>query len=284
MLTLSSLLTLAALNSPEMCTIIIGDKKGGLDFEPIKGLPHIPNNKLCVTDKEIEGAISAVHTELTKRFTTQDRVGMHKHIVLVIDEFHQFAENKKMVEKLKDITAMGRAWGIHLIAITQRPDHKSMDTTLRSNLVAEFAGRMTRKGSRGLESGVDGELQSKLPGKGLFLARAATSDNKRVQGFWINDIGVWVDAIQTEYKNHQPHFYLPEYDDTSNEPTDDTDASDSALPSNLTQWQPLVDKAKVAVNEGETVNATWFRNQAPSVMKKQINPNTAKKLVGLLIS
>lgn len=309
MLSLSLLLTLAALNSPEMCTIVIADKKGGLDFEPIAGLPHIPNQKLFVTDDEIKKAIDEVHSELINRIEKQDRQSMSKHIVLVIDEFHQFSNNKKAVEKMKDLSAMGRAWGVHLIAITQRPDHKSIDTTLRSNLVAEFAGRMTRKGSKGLEAGEDGELQSKLPGKGLFLARAATSDNKRVQGFWIDDVQKWVTAIQSEYKGQQPHFQTEtaytiqaaekanvgrsvevegaalETEKTDQQALSEADQqklSEASLPNTLNQWQSLFDKAKEAIKEGEEISQSWFRKMAPDVVGKQINANTANKLLKLL--
>lgn len=284
MLSLSFLLTLAALNDPTVCTIIICDKKGGLDFEVLQGLPHIPNNQLYITDDEIKKAINSVHKELMRRIETQDRVSMSKHIVLVIDEFHQFSDDSKTVEKLKDITAMGRAWGIHLVAITQRADHKSIDTTLRSNLVGEFAGRMSRKGSKGLESGEDGELQSKLPGKGLFLARAATSDNKRVQGFWVDNLDVWIDAIQNEYKGLQPHFvpFMPT--DTKTEISADTAGSmdvtdDTDLPDNLARYEQLVSVAKTAYEQGEAITSTWVKNKCKEIYGKGINGTNAKELV-----
>lgn len=290
MLSLSLLLTLAALNNPEMCTIIICDKKGGLDFEVLQGLPHIPNNQLFITDEEIKKAINSVHKELMRRIETQDRQSMSKHIVLVIDEFHQFSDDAKTVDKLKDITAMGRAWGIHLIAITQRPDFSSINTTLRSNLVAHFMGRMSTLGNKGIGDSESNELQSKLPGKGLFVAQSATSANKRVQGFWIDNLPTWIDAIQNEYKGLHPHFvpFMPT--DTKTEISADTavsmdstdDTTDDTLPDNLSQWQQLLDFAQTAIEQGESITATWLQKNSKEVCETTINYNTAKKLLPYL--
>lgn len=270
----SLLLTLAMLNSPNMCTLVVCDKKGGLDFTDIEGLNHIANQRCFVLDDEIKQAIKQVHNEMMRRITERDLEAMNKHIVLIIDEFHQFADDDKTISLLKDITAMGRAMGVHLVAITQRPDHKSIDTTLRANLVAEFAGRMTRKGSKGLEAGEDAELQSKLPGKGLFLARSATSNNKRVQGFWLDTktISWLVNEINNLYQD-EPHFKI------NTEQATQTKAV-STLEKN---WNELILFGKQKLANGEQVDASVLRKAAPGIYNKQINANTAEKLLAFIL-
>jgi|GEM_PF-2183067 len=70
-------------------------------------------------------------------------------IIIVIDEFASFLENKEskkvVTDLLKRIGAMARAAGIHLILSTQRPDKDVVTPLLRENLPGRIALRVSSK-------------------------------------------------------------------------------------------------------------------------------------------
>lgn len=61
------------------------------------------------------------------------------YLVLCIDEFSLLREEKETIEKLVDLSALGRALGIYLILSTQRPDRKIVDGLMKANLTVRYA-------------------------------------------------------------------------------------------------------------------------------------------------
>lgn len=146
------LLDMAATNPSSLLKIRLIDPKKGVDFAPIRALPHLDGDP--VTDiSEIPAAIEGLIEEMERRYKLFEANGTNKlatyneraapeerlpAIFLVHDELAfcmQDPEYKKTVPPLLiKLATKSRAAGIFLILIAQRPDKDVVPPQVRDNL------------------------------------------------------------------------------------------------------------------------------------------------------
>ncbi|MCM3405933.1 FtsK/SpoIIIE domain-containing protein [Cytobacillus oceanisediminis] len=101
------------------------------------------------------------------------------YIVLCIDEVALLQNEKKLMELVEEISAIGRALGVFLILSMQRPDRKVLDGKLKNNLTV----RMGFKCADAINSRIIGTPGSeKLKKEGRMLLKLPVySDPKEIQ-------------------------------------------------------------------------------------------------------
>lgn len=154
------------------------DLKGGTEFTDYKGLPHILTpEETAAADvpgpsgfvKSPEGIIPLLEylqREMDRRLAAFEGAGgvrnlaewNYRHrtqslprIVCIVDELavimYDSGLRKHAVPLLADLTARGRAPGIHCVLATQRPEVRVVDGQIKGNTDARFAFRMTDNAS-----------------------------------------------------------------------------------------------------------------------------------------
>ncbi len=166
-------------NVPDDLRLVLVDLKGGTEFTYYKELPHMLHVELHVEEEDadgihgfvkepddVPGTLEYLQTEMTRRLNKFEAAGgvrsitewNYRHrtdhlprIVLVIDELavmmYDKALRKIAVPILADLTARGRAPGIHCVLATQRPEVRVVDGQIKGNTDARFAFRMTDNAS-----------------------------------------------------------------------------------------------------------------------------------------
>lgn len=180
--------------------VIVADMKG-LDFSYVndyenKNYKSFSDNlfdKQCrvVTDNEsLINQLKNIEEEIIKRkinFSNNKYNNINKYnkenpsrqlsrIILFIDEVGTLLldDNKELIKKLSYIAMQGRAFGVHLILSTQRPDCKLLDGQIKSNLDVRICGRTP-----------DRSLSEVVLGKGNY--NADTMIGKEERGVFITN-------------------------------------------------------------------------------------------------
>ncbi|WCO67799.1 FtsK/SpoIIIE domain-containing protein [Iamia majanohamensis] len=152
---------LAARSSPDHCTFVLVDFKGGSAFDRCARLPHTVG---MVTDLDAhlaERALRCLEAELRHRERVLRDAGAADlpayrrldgdhptlpRLVVVIDEFATLkAELPDFVESLVGVAQRGRSLGVHMVLATQRPsgavsENIKANTNLRIALRVQDAG------------------------------------------------------------------------------------------------------------------------------------------------
>jgi DNA segregation ATPase FtsK/SpoIIIE, S-DNA-T family len=121
---------------------------------------HVDIVKAVMTEKEhVIKCINWFHKQLKIRGDLLDAyelshideynklkgVGKQDYLVLCIDEFSILRNEQRAIEKLVDISSLGRALGVYLILSTQRPDRQIVDGLMKANLTVRYAFRHADK-------------------------------------------------------------------------------------------------------------------------------------------
>jgi S-DNA-T family DNA segregation ATPase FtsK/SpoIIIE len=154
----SIICNLISMHSPEEVRLVLVDLKDGLEFDSFGHIPHLHGQ---VVDK-----ISALADTLQElEVIMQDRNHLMRgkakriqewnakypdkklpRIICIIDEvasiMGQGESTKRINHSLRQLTAKGRAPGIHIILSTQRPSVDAIDGGIKVNLAARIVGRM----------------------------------------------------------------------------------------------------------------------------------------------
>lgn len=136
------LTTLILTLKPEQLELYLADCKKA-EFHIFRNIEHVKAN--VVQTKHITKMLDHVSKEMDKRSDLLDIFGVahiddlpaeHKkpYMVVCIDEFVMLRNEKTIMSKLVELTALGRALGIFVILSMQRPVKDVIDTTIRSNL------------------------------------------------------------------------------------------------------------------------------------------------------
>lgn len=177
----SSIVSLAYATSPKEAQIIIVDPKGSDILQPLRFLPHV---SLYVGTDDSTTAIASVKAELNRRKTQRD----NRKIYLVVEElaelFNEADGKDDLVRLLTSIASMGREKNIRVIACTQKPHIKAVDTILRASLPMKLAGMVNNKEESKVATGYDGIGCEFLPGKGSFYFLHDSAPT-RVQSFYL---------------------------------------------------------------------------------------------------
>jgi len=163
-------------NGPDDLRLALVDLKGGTEFTRYKKLPHLLTNEMMVTDLEAGGFVKRaddvvpllayMQKEMDGRLARFEKAGGIQNVrvwnyhhrksklprlVLFVDELAVIMLDptlKKHTKRLlADITARGRAPGVHVVLATQRPEVKVVDGLIKGNIDARFAFRVTDNAS-----------------------------------------------------------------------------------------------------------------------------------------
>lgn len=303
-LLLSMILSLAINTDPLHCSMLILDPKG-IDFArgDIAKLPHLMTKPIVDID-EAAKVIHAIRLELDRRMAKGDFAEAKKAIFIFADEMASITEASD--EAIKDLTAiarLGRAWGIHIIAATQRPTSKSIDTTLRSQLVCNITGSVTSPEEAKYATGYAESGADRLPGHGTFILNTQQYKHHRLQGLLAADYGFIVDAIINEYNGQKSHFSYGvvqndlEARKSDSSPQndviyDETDGKSDQLkilsgdensvilaPKFITSRQAFVDQLLELKRNGSDLNQSQVRKLHKETQGTELNADTANKVL-----
>jgi DNA segregation ATPase FtsK/SpoIIIE-like protein len=116
----------------------------------------------------------------------EGRVPLLKPLVVIVDEFAQITlarddNSKRFQEAVKEIAQLSRAYLVHLILATQRPDAQVVPPLIKANAPSRIALKLPALGDsitilaeKGAES---------LAGKGDLILKPIEGESIRLQGF-----------------------------------------------------------------------------------------------------
>lgn len=163
--------------SPQQLELYMGDCKKS-EFHIFRRVEHVK----CVHSKakDIERMLAKIKKEMDDRsdLTEMFEVGHvddlppeHKkpYIVVCIDEFVLLRDNKNIMDVLIDIVCVGRTLGVFVLLSMQRPNAKTLDTTIRSQCTVSM-GFQLRDTTE--ERMVNTPGASKIDESGFFIMNA----------------------------------------------------------------------------------------------------------------
>lgn len=183
--------------------IYIADFKGGVDF------PNVWHKKCCLlTDEEtLHKVLIDVTTELKRRkqilrnaaFANIDEYNLNAEeklyrIVFACDEIAEVLDKTGLSKQQKDeilkieselsiIARQGRAFGIHLVLATQRPDAAILNGQIRNNIDTRICGRADNVLSQIILDNADASDKIAKSSQGRFL----TNSGKIFQAYWFDE-------------------------------------------------------------------------------------------------
>ena len=183
--------------------IYIADFKGGVDF------PNVWHKKCCLlTDEEtLLKVLIDVTTELKRRkqilrnaaFANIDEYNRNAkeklyRIVFACDEIAEVLDKTGLSKQQKDeilkieselsiIARQGRAFGIHLVLATQRPDAAILNGQIRNNIDTRICGRADNVLSLIILDNTDASDKIAKSSQGRFL----TNSGKIFQAYWFDE-------------------------------------------------------------------------------------------------
>ena len=184
--------------------VVIADFKGGVDFPPIW-------HKKCsiVLDKDelletLTGLVSRLEarkllfretgcanlTEFNERFPEKRKsmIFACDEVAELLDKAGLSKEEKDLVyqieNKLSILARQGRAFGIHLILATQRPDATILTGQIRNNLDCRICGRADNVLSQIILDSTDAADRIPKYAQGRFL----TQDGTLFQAYWFDEV------------------------------------------------------------------------------------------------
>jgi len=163
-------------NTPNDLRLALVDLKGGTEFTRYKKLPHMMDNDFVGIDLEAGGFVKRtddvvpllgfLQQEMDRRLARFEKAGGIQslsvwnvrrrkdklpRLVLFVDELAVImldpALKKDARRLLADITARGRAPGVHVVLATQRPEVAVVPGLIKGNTDARFAFRVTDNAS-----------------------------------------------------------------------------------------------------------------------------------------
>jgi DNA segregation ATPase FtsK/SpoIIIE, S-DNA-T family len=220
------LVSLLIKNSPEDLRLILIDPKM-VELTPYNGLPHLITP--VITDvKMAASALNWAVDEMEKRYkmfsvsrsrdikSFNDNVARGlideekmPFIVIVIDELADLmmAAAHDVEDSIQRLTQKARAAGIHLLVATQRPTTDVVKGTIKSNIPARIAFKV----SSFVDSTtiLDGAGAEALLGKGDMLLKRSDRSH-RLQGAFIPDQEIY--AVTDFIRSHYDSNYVFEHD------------------------------------------------------------------------
>lgn len=182
--------------------VYIADLKG-VDFSNWNGISNI---NVITNVEKLYDILDKIEDELLNRQIKFQNAGVKnideynlytnecceplKRIVFVCDEVAEiFSDDDKKIKIIESILSkiarLGRAFGIHLILSTQRPDSKILEGQIKSNLDVRICGRADRILSEVVLGKGNTDADELIPKdkQGLFI----TNNGKRFKGYLFDD-------------------------------------------------------------------------------------------------
>ena len=148
---------------PDELKLVLVDPKR-VEFSMYNGIPHLLTPTAINEPKQANNALSWAIREMDRRYSILQKFGVQKledynnlevvykgqepklpRIVIVIDELADLMmlAKKDIEDKIKRLTQLARAAGIHLIVATQRPSVDVITGTIKSNIPSRIAFAVT---------------------------------------------------------------------------------------------------------------------------------------------
>ena len=183
--------------------VYIADFKGGVDFPPT----WHERCRMCFEEEDLLELLTGLADELARRKRLFKEIGVpnldeynnvtetHLHrcifacdeVAEVLDKTGLSTEEKKLIgqieNKLSILARQGRAFGIHLILATQRPDANLIPGQIRTNLGCRICGRADGILSQIILDNTAAADQISKEARGRFLLH----DGTVFQGYWLDD-------------------------------------------------------------------------------------------------
>lgn len=183
--------------------VYIADFKGGVDF------PAVWHEKccLCVEEQALLELLTSIVEELQRRKTlfkakgcpnldayNQTTLEPLQRILFACDEVAELLdkagltkEQKELVGKIESklsmIARQGRAFGIHMILATQRPDASILPGQIKNNIDCRICGRADNVLSQIILDNTDAADQIPKDARGRFLR----NDGTMFQAYWFDE-------------------------------------------------------------------------------------------------
>lgn len=183
--------------------VTIADFKGGVDF------PRMWHDKckMCFDEETLLPILTELTEELQRRktlfrgagcadisdYNKQSAVPLQRHVFAcdevaeVLDKTGLTKEQKERIglieNRLSMIARQGRAFGIHLILATQRPDANILSGQIRNNIDCRVCGRADTILSQIILDSITAAEQIPKDKAGRFILH----DGTVFQGFWIDE-------------------------------------------------------------------------------------------------
>ena len=194
------ILSLINYNTCRDLKLILIDPKG-TELKNYRRVPHLQRSIITDSGEALE-AFRWAYREMEKRFKRLDRLGVRDlderpelfpRLVIAVDEFANLgfnAQNKKeMLKIIAQISAKGRAAGVHLIICTQSPRAVFLPPEIKVN----FTSRLVFRAASVAESKImlDRAGAERLTGKGDGLYLSTDSPEPvRFQAAFVSNIEV----------------------------------------------------------------------------------------------
>lgn len=183
--------------------VYIADFKGGVDFPPIW---HIKCS-LLTDEKTLYKVLVSITDELQNRKQILRTAGVANideynrnaekklyRIVFACDEIAEVLDKTGLTKQQKDeilkieselslIARQGRAFGIHLVLATQRPDAGILNGQIRNNIDTKICGRADNVLSQIILDNTDASDKIAKSSQGRFL----TNSGKIFQAYWFDE-------------------------------------------------------------------------------------------------
>lgn len=188
----SIVLSLMCLYSPKELKFVFIDPKQ-VEFAVFEGTSHTQKVLLTIDDSadyldlliaEMEHRYTLFNKDIVKNLNEYNDL-MHKigeidrilpRIIIVFDEFADFMlQDKQFAKRIENtisrIGQKGRAAGLHMVVCTQSPKAEIINTTIKNNLLARLALKVTDNTASNVVLDTGGA--EKLAGKGDYLLKTS---------------------------------------------------------------------------------------------------------------
>ena len=187
--------------------VCISDFKGGVDFPPV----WHEKCRMCFEEESTLELLTELTEELKRRkklFTAVGQSNIDRYnaatgeqlqryifacdeIAELLDKTGLTKEQKEIVSKIESklsmIARQGRAFGIHLILATQRPDANILSGQIKNNVNCRICGRADTVLSQIILDNTSAAEQIPKDARGRFLLH----DGTVFQAYWFDDEGGW---------------------------------------------------------------------------------------------
>ena len=185
--------------------VCIADFKGGVDFPPI----WHKECRMCFDEQSVLELLTELVNELERRkklfaaageanidrYNKAEKQNLQRYIFAcdeiaeMLDKTGLTKEQKEVITKIEGklsiIARLGRAFGIHLILATQRPDANILSGQIKNNVNCRICGRADNILSQIILDNTDAADQIPKTARGRFILH----DKTVFQAYWFDDAG-----------------------------------------------------------------------------------------------
>ena len=198
---------LATANPPEDVQLLLVDtRKRGTAWRSFSGLPHLAH-PIITDDGEALRALGWAVAEMDRR-SYQGRT--RPRLFISIDEAQALLEQDQFIPPIRDLAAVGREFGIHLLLATQNPTASMLgDTSIKRNLTTRLVGKVDSAQAAQVAAGVKETGAELLTGPGDQLLVSPRGVTRITTALVTED-----DLATLPRSEHRRHLDLDQYDDS----------------------------------------------------------------------